>query len=108
VEIKDLLKIQRIQVLFPLSPRYSKELFPIYCERGEREFFTAVKGIYTYTTRSLRARSGISGKSGLSGQTPEIPIPLCSDQIFKEFDFVEIWNIAYVIYVSLSSINILD
>jgi hypothetical protein len=34
--------------------------------------------------------------------------PESSEQIFKEFDFVEIWNIAYVIYVSLSSINILD
>jgi hypothetical protein len=33
VEIKDLLKFQRIQVLFPLSPRYSKELFPIYFPR---------------------------------------------------------------------------
>jgi hypothetical protein len=30
VEIKDILKIQRIQALFPLSPRYSKELFLIY------------------------------------------------------------------------------
>jgi hypothetical protein len=34
--------------------------------------------------------------------------PESSEQIFKEFDFVEIWNIACVIYVSLSSINILD
>jgi hypothetical protein len=33
VEIKDLLKIQRIQVFFPLSPRYSKELFLIYFPR---------------------------------------------------------------------------
>jgi hypothetical protein len=43
--------------------------------KGEREFFTAVKGIYTFTIWSLRARSGVSGKSGLSGQTPEIPLP---------------------------------
>jgi hypothetical protein len=33
VEIKDLLKIQRTQVFFPLSPRYSKEFFPIYFPR---------------------------------------------------------------------------
>jgi hypothetical protein len=34
--------------------------------------------------------------------------PESSEHIFKEFDFVEIWKIAYVIYVSLSSINTLD
>jgi hypothetical protein len=33
VKIKDLLKIQRIQVFFPLSPRYSKQLFLIYFPR---------------------------------------------------------------------------
>jgi hypothetical protein len=70
--------------------------------------FTAVKDIYTFTTQSLRARSGISGKPGVSGPNPGDSAPLeSSEQIFKEFDFVEIWNIAYVIYVSLSSINTL-
>jgi hypothetical protein len=73
------------------------------------EFFTVVKGIYTFTTWSFRARSGISGKPGVSGPNPgDSAPPESSEQIFKEFDFVEIWNIAYVIYVSLSSINILD
>jgi hypothetical protein len=72
-------------------------------------FFTAVKGIYTFTTRSLRARSGISGKPGVSGPNPrDSAPPESSQQIFKEFDFVEIWKIAYVIYVSLISINTLD
>jgi hypothetical protein len=72
-------------------------------------FFTAVKGIYTFTTRSLRARSGISGKSGVSGPNlGDSAPPDSSEQIFKEFDFVEIWKLACVIYVSLSSINTLD
>jgi hypothetical protein len=43
-------------------------------ERKET-FFTVVKGIYTLTTRSLRARSGISGKPGVFGPTLEIPLP---------------------------------
>jgi hypothetical protein len=34
--------------------------------------------------------------------------PESSEQIFKEFDFVEIWKIACVLYVSLSSINTLN
>jgi hypothetical protein len=73
------------------------------------DFFTAVKGIYTFTIWSLRARSGISGKPGVSGPNPrDSAPPESSEQIFKEFDFAEIWNIAYVIYVSLSSINTLD
>jgi hypothetical protein len=75
----------------------------------KEDFFTAVKGIYTFTTRSLRARSRISGKPGVSGTNPgDSAPPESSEQIFKEFNFVEIWNNAYVIYVSLSSINILD
>jgi hypothetical protein len=74
----------------------------------KEDFFTTVKGIYTFTTRSLRARSGISGKLGVSGLNPGYSAPSeSSEQIFKEFDFVEIWNNAYVIYVSLSSINTL-
>jgi hypothetical protein len=71
-------------------------------------FFTAVKGIYTFTTRSLRARFGISGKPGVSGLNPgDSAPPESSEQICKEFDFVEIWNNAYVIYESLISINTL-
>jgi hypothetical protein len=74
----------------------------------KENFFTAVKGIYTLITQSLWARSGISGKPGVSGLNPGDSAPLeSSEQIFKEFDFVEIWNNAYVIYVSLSSINAL-
>jgi hypothetical protein len=74
----------------------------------KEDFFTAVKGIYTFTTRSLRARSRISGKPGVSGPNTGDSAPLeSSEQIFKEFDFVEIWNISYVIYVSLSSIKTL-
>jgi hypothetical protein len=46
------------------------------CKRDEWNLFTAVEGIYTFTTRILRARSGISGKPGLSEQTPKIPLPL--------------------------------
>jgi hypothetical protein len=71
-------------------------------------FFTAIKGIYTFTTRSLRPRSVISGKPGVSGLNPgDSAPPESSEQTFKEFDFVDIWNNAYVIYVSLSSINTL-
>jgi hypothetical protein len=47
-----------------------------------------VKGIYTFTTRSLRARSGISGKPGVSGPNPgDSAPPESNEQIFKEFDF---------------------
>jgi hypothetical protein len=54
-------------------------------------FFTAVKVIYTFKTRSLRARSGISGNPGVSGPNPgDSAPPESSEQIFKEFDFVEI------------------
>jgi hypothetical protein len=56
--------------------RRRREGAQLNCERIKGIFFTAVKGIYTFTTRSLRVRSGISGKPGLSGQTPEIPLPL--------------------------------
>jgi hypothetical protein len=34
--------------------------------------------------------------------------PELSEQIFKEFDLEWIWKVAYVINVSLSSINTLD
>jgi hypothetical protein len=76
---------------------------------GETRIFTAVKGFYTLKTRSLRARSGESGKPGVSGPNPGYSAPLeSSEQIFKEFDFEWIWKDAYVINVSLSSINTLD
>jgi hypothetical protein len=45
------------------------------CKNEEWDFFTAVKSIYTFTTWS-RARSEIFVKPGLSGKTPEIPLPL--------------------------------
>jgi hypothetical protein len=71
-------------------------------------FFTAVKGIYTLITRSLWTRSGISGKPGVSGPNPgDSAPPESSEQIFKEFDFLEIWKLACVMYVSLNSINTL-
>jgi hypothetical protein len=51
-------------------------------------FFTAVKNFYTFTTRSLRARSGVSGKPGFSGLNPGYSAPPeSSEQIFKEFGF---------------------
>jgi hypothetical protein len=76
---------------------------------GETEVFTAVKTFYTFKTRSLRARSGVSGKPGESGLNPGYSAPPePSEQIFKEFDFEWIWKVAYVINVSLSSINTLD
>jgi hypothetical protein len=56
------------------------------CKKDEWDLFTAVEGIYTFTTRSLRTRSGISGKPGLSGKNPGDSAPLeFSEQIFKEF-----------------------
>jgi hypothetical protein len=71
--------------------------------------FTAVKDIYTFTTRSLRARSGISGKPGVSGPNPGDSAPLNPASRFsRNLIFVEIWKIACVIYVSLSGINTLD
>jgi hypothetical protein len=70
--------------------------------------FTAVKTFYTFKTQSLRARSGVSGKPGESGLNPGYSAsPEPSEQIFKEFDFEWIWKVAYVINVSLSSINTL-
>jgi hypothetical protein len=46
------------------------------CKNEEWDLLTAVEGIYTFTTRSLRARSRIFGKPELSRKTPEIPLPL--------------------------------
>jgi hypothetical protein len=46
------------------------------CKKDEWDLLTAVGGIYTFTTRSLRVRPGISGKPGLSGKNPEILLPL--------------------------------
>jgi hypothetical protein len=71
--------------------------------------FTAVKTFYTLKTRSLWARSGVSGKPGESGLNPGYSAPPeSSEQIFKEFDFEWIWKVAYVINMSLRSINTLD
>jgi hypothetical protein len=74
------------------------------------EGFTAVKKtLYTFKTRSLRVRSGLSGKPGVSGLNPGYSAsPESSEQIFKEYDFEWIWKVAYVINVSLSGINTLD
>jgi hypothetical protein len=76
---------------------------------GETRVFTAVKVFYTFKTRSLRARSGVSGIPGVSGPNLRYSAPPeTSEQIFEEFDFEWIWKVAYVINVSLSSINTLD
>jgi hypothetical protein len=56
---------------------------------SERKVFTVVKSFYTLITRSLRARSGVSGKPGVSGLKPGYSAPPeTSEQIFKEFGFV--------------------
>jgi hypothetical protein len=45
----------------------------------------------------------------VSGPNPGYSAPPeASEQIFEEFDFEWIWKVAYVIDVSLSSINTLD
>jgi hypothetical protein len=50
--------------------------------------FTAVKTFYTFKTRSLRVRSGVSGKPGESGLNPGYSAPPEPNElIFKEFDF---------------------
>jgi hypothetical protein len=56
---------------------------------GEIEVFTTVKTLYTLLkTRSLRVRSGVSGKPGVSGPNPGYSaLPEPSEQIFKKFDF---------------------
>jgi hypothetical protein len=75
----------------------------------ETRVLTTVKVFYTFKTRSLRARSGVSGKPGVSGPNPGYSAPPeTSEQFFKEFDFEWIWKVAYVINVSQISINTLD
>jgi hypothetical protein len=75
----------------------------------KRGFHCGEKTLYTLKTRSLRVRSGLSGKPGVSGLDPGYSAsPELSEQIFKEFDLEWIWKVAYVINVSLSSINTLD
>jgi hypothetical protein len=55
----------------------------------KRGVFTAVKGFYTLITRSLRARSGESGKPGVSGPNFGYSAPPeTSEQIFKEFGLI--------------------
>jgi hypothetical protein len=57
-------------------------------KEGEWGPLIAVKGIYTFTTQTLRARSGDFGKPGLSGKNPgDSAPPESSEQICKEFDF---------------------
>jgi hypothetical protein len=57
------------------------------CKKDEWDLLSAVEGIYTFTTRSLRTRSGMSGKPGLSGKNPgDSAPPETSKQMFKEFD----------------------
>jgi hypothetical protein len=75
----------------------------------KKKFSPRSKPLYTFKTRSLRVRSGLSGKPGVSGLDPGYSAPPeLSEQIFKEFDLGWIWKVAYVINVSLSSINTLD
>jgi hypothetical protein len=75
----------------------------------KKKFSPRSKPLYTLKTRSLRVRSGLSGKPGVSGLDPGYSAPPeLSEQIFKEFDLERIWKVAYVINVSLSSINTLD
>jgi hypothetical protein len=81
--------------------------------KGELEvkggFYCGQKTLYTFKTRSLWVRSGLSEKPRVSGLDPGYSAPLeLSEQIFKEFDLERIWKVAYVINVSLSSINTLD
>jgi hypothetical protein len=76
---------------------------------GVKRGFHRGQTLYTFKTRSLRVRSGLSGKPGVSGLNPGYSAPPePSEHIFKEFDFEWIWKVAYVINVSLSSINTLD
>jgi hypothetical protein len=54
----------------------------------KKKVFTAVKGFYTFITRSLRARSGVSGKPGVSGPNSGYSAPPeTSEQTSKEFGF---------------------
>jgi hypothetical protein len=75
----------------------------------KREFQRGQNPYIPLKTRSLRVGSGLSGKPGVSGLNPGYSAPPgLSEQIFKEFDFEWIWKVAYVVNVSLSSINTLD
>jgi hypothetical protein len=54
----------------------------------KKKFSPRSKPLYTFKTRSLRVRSGLSGKPGVSGLDPGYSAPpKLSEQIFKEFDF---------------------
>jgi hypothetical protein len=54
----------------------------------KRKFSPWSKPLYTFKTRSLRVRSGLSGKPGVSGLNPGYSAPPeLSEHIFKEFDF---------------------
>jgi hypothetical protein len=61
------------------------------------------------STQISKDSSLVSGKPGESGLNPGYSAPPePSEQIFKELDFEWICKVAYVINVSLSSINTLD
>jgi hypothetical protein len=55
---------------------------------GVKRGFHHGQTLYTFKTRSLRVRSGLSGKPGVSDLNPGYSAPPePSEQIFKEFDF---------------------
>jgi hypothetical protein len=57
-------------------------------ESSETELTTVKMGIYTLKVWILRARSGVSGKPGISGKISRVSAPPeSSDKICKEFDF---------------------
>jgi hypothetical protein len=57
-------------------------------ESSETELTVVKMGIYTLKVRILRARSGVSGKPGISGKISGVfTPPESSDKICKEFDF---------------------
>jgi hypothetical protein len=76
---------------------------------GERDLFhRGQRYLYLYNPESPGQVQNIWETRTFRTNPGDSATPESSEQIFKEFDFVEIWKIAYVIYVSLSSINTLD
>jgi hypothetical protein len=72
---------------------------------GERRLFhRGQRYIYLYNPESPGQVRNIWETWSFRPQPRRFRPPESSEQIFKEFGFVEIWNNAYVIYVSLSSI----
>jgi hypothetical protein len=57
-------------------------------ESSETELAAVKMGIYTLKVWILGARSGVSGKPGISGKISRVfALPESSDKICKEFDF---------------------